>query len=722
MFLAARELALMRQSTLRDSLPDAAAEADERPTAAPGTSEVGDLWRIVWCRREWVAGVMALCVAAAIVYVLLVPQQYSSTAQILIDPRDRQILTKDVTPDTLAADGGVLQVESQSRVIESDAVLLRAVTTLGLDHDPEYDGTRDTFASKLIGAVVDLFSDAPTAGANAAENRALRNLRKNLTVKRADKVFVVDLVVTAKSADKAARVADAIADAYLADQIETRSTSSLRASDALGGRLDDLRNAVRDAEANAERYKADHDIVGTEKELVTDLQLDNINAKLADARAKTAEQRARVQQIEALRRSGADSGAIPEAQASTVIIQLRASYQDLVRREIDLRTKVGERHPDLIAIVAQVGEAKRQINAELARLAQSAQSDYDRATANERSLAASLDTSKQRTLSQSQASIQLHELNREVEARRAVYQAFLSRAGETKAQADIDTGNARIISRAIPPDRPSFPTRPFIIVSAIGGGLGLGIGLALLLEYLAPTVLSPGHLRRLVEAPVIRVASQAGRRGFWRRKPRAASPESGNDPDGLIALALSRMCGPLSAMRTAKRSCSLMFTSGQGDAAARARIVDRLVQAAVAHNISVLLVDADLANNFEEAPGLLDVLRGECRLSAAALAHGPNLKLLGVGTAQSRSTDDLERSAIGAFLDQAGIFFDLIVFDAGAFEQNLRIAALAARVDEVLLVTVQGVTRLKAVLETTDAVLTASGRPVSAALLFDAAA
>ena len=89
------------------------------------------------------------------------------------------------------------------------------------------------------------------------------------------------------------------------------------------------------------------------------------------------------QQIEALRSSGADSGAIPEALQSTVITQLRASYQDLQRREIDLRTKVGDRHPDMIAMVAQVQETKRQINAELTRLAHSAQSDYDRAIANE---------------------------------------------------------------------------------------------------------------------------------------------------------------------------------------------------------------------------------------------------------------------------------------------------------------------------------------------------
>ena len=708
----------MKQGTVKDALPDAFADAD-RPSAA-GMAEVGDLWRIVWCRRDWVAAVMAGCVALAILYVVLVPQQYTATAQILIDPRDRQILTKDVTPDTLAADGGVLQVESQSRVIESDAVLLRAVHTLGLDHDPDYDGSHETALAKILGAVTSLFGDQPAGGANVAENRALRALRKNLAVKRADKVFVVDVVVSAKAAVKAARIADAIADAYLADQIDARSTASMRASNALGGQLDALRNAVRDAEARAERYKADHDIVGTDKELVTDQQLDNINAKLADARAKTAEQRARVQQIEALRRSGSDSGATPEAQQSTVITQLRASYQDLLRRESDLRTKVGDRHPDLIALVAQVSETKRQLGAELSRVAHSAQSDLDRAVANEHSLEASLNTSKQKTLAQNEASIQLHELNREVEARRSVYQAFLARAGETKAQADIDTLNARIISRAIPPDRPSWPTRSFILLSAIGGGLGLGIGLALVMEYGAPTILSSAHLQRIVEAPVIGLPAREHRSRVARFGRRSRTP-SVPDRNGADALALARLVGPLGALRSAARSSSLLLTSSQEDGDARLGLVNRLAEAAAAHDLAILLVDADLAHAAANEPGFLDVLNGSRNLNTCLVSLGRGVRFLAAGS-QDAADDDIDAAGVDAFLNHAGIFFDLVVFDAGAFDRNLRVAALAARVDEVLLVTVKGVTRLQAAAETTDAVLTASGRPVSAALLFDAAA
>ena len=54
-----------------------------------------------------------------------------------------------------------------------------------------------------------------------------------------------------------------------------------------------------------------------------------------------------------------------------------------------------------------------------------------RSAANERALEANLETLKQSAISTNQASVQLRELEREVEASRAVYQAFLVRARET---------------------------------------------------------------------------------------------------------------------------------------------------------------------------------------------------------------------------------------------------------------------------------------------------
>jgi uncharacterized protein involved in exopolysaccharide biosynthesis len=702
-------------------LPYGPAEDSGEGVAHPGDmADIGDIWRVFFCRRRVILAVVAGCFLAALAYAMTAPPQYASTAEIFIDPRDRQILTKDVNPDTLAADGGLLQVETQARVIGSDAVLLRAVESAGLDRDPDFGGR----STSPIGTLLGLVLGEDGTGEAAQKNKALRVLRKNLSVKRADKVFVIDVTVTAKTAEKAARISGAVAEAYIADQIAARGQSARRASDALAARLADLRDGVRDAETRVEKYKAAHDIVGTNKELVTDQQLDDSGAKLENARTKSQEFRARLDQIEALRRSGGDAGSIPEALQSSVITQLRASAQDLLRRESDLRTRVGERHPDLIALVEQVQEVKRQINAELDRLARGARSDYERALAYEHSLSANFDKSKLKTQTVEQDSVELHELNRELDARRSLYQVFLARAAETRAQADIDTTNDRIISKAIPPGKPSWPPRVFIILGAIGGGLGLGAGLALLLEYCSPTILSPSQLERLAEAPVIGVLHARRQTSLQTRRQRKAPwPSAAPRPDNEIALALSCLCGPIGALRGIPDPYSLLLVSAQGDTVARLQAIDRIVTAAEERGLSILLIEAseDISNG--SARGFLNVVNGECALRAAVQAYGGRgTKRLGIGFARNAASRDLQEAQIDRFLEDAGRYFDLILFDAGAFEQNPGLASLAGRADDVLLVAVQGVTSQQAARDMSSAIIASTGQPVSASLLMQAAA
>ena len=707
----------MRRSTADPNIVDAPLEQIRDLRRLPaGTAEVGDVWRILWCRRGLIAATVTVCLVATLAYVLVARSQYTAVAQILIDPRDRQIVTRDVNPDTLAADGGVVQVESQARVIESDAVLLRAIKAAGLDRDPDYGAPSPTLLGRLLG----LFTGTSDR-ADPPENKALRTLRKHLAVKRADKVFVVDVVVTAYAAEKAARIADAIANAFLDDQVASRAQSSDRASDSLASRLTELRSGVQDAENRVERYKADHDLIGSNKQLLSDQQLDDDGTKFNDARAKTAELRARADQIDALRRSGADGGAIPEALGSSVVTQLRASYAALLRSESDMRTRYGDRYPDLIALVAEVKQTRQQITNELDRLARSAHSDLDRAVKNERALQASINASKQTTVTNNGAIVTLNQLNRELDSRRAVYQSFLARTDETKQQSRIDNTNDRILSNAIPPDQPSWPLRGFMLLAALGGGLGLGAAAAFVLEYLKPTVLSAAQLQRVTGVPV------AGLLEARRRSLPGWPLRTGDPPRSMVGerlgLALGRICGSVGTLRSGIKSQSLLFTSALGDDRIRKAVAAEFVAAAVALNLSVLVVEADLGDVDQGPNGLLDVLRGDCKLATAANRRDRSgAARLAIGHADGRAITALSEDAVNDFLYAAGRTYDLIVFAAGAFAGDMRIAPIVSCVDDVVLVVVQGVTPQQDVENVAEAIAASAGRDLSATLLIEPSA
>ncbi|MFF8802636.1 GumC family protein [Methylobacterium sp. NPDC097299] len=682
--------------------------------AAPGldrTAEIGDLWRILWRRRASVLWTVLILVAAALAYGLLTPALYTATAQILIDPRDRQVLTNDINPAMVAPDGGITQVESQARVLESTSVLLRAADEAGLAHDPEFveKGPAAQFLDDVRSAVG---WPAPKAAPTEREERLLRNMRKRLAIKRADKVFVIDIVFTAKSAEKSARVANAIAGAYLADQSEARAEASRRASASLTERLEAQRERVRQAENKAESYRAANDLVRSNGRLVTEQQLGEINVQLSAAQARSAELKARYDQIERARRNGASADAIAEATQSQVVGKLRAQYAELIERQADLRTQLGARHPTILAVSSQLEGVRGLISAELTRLAQSARADYERALANERTLTANLNRLRNENDTTNQAAVKLRELEREVEANRGVYTSFLTRAREISERAGIDATNARIITRAIAPNEKSWPMPALFALFAGAAGLGLGTGLALVREYANPTILSRGQFQRLTGAPVIGTVPDG-----TRQRGRAARLSAARAREAAGGLALTRLLGIRSG--SLGTATSVFVTSASTDGTARRRVSQLLASLAEARGMQVLMIEADMLGP-EATPGLLDVLRGDEPLNTL-LRSEPNsgVRLLGVGRPKrglNVGTGERGRDARERFIDEIGRRFDLVIVDGGAVTENPQAASLMPLADGVLLVARTGATPQRAVVEAVEAAALA-GHPVGAGLL-----
>ncbi len=181
--------------------------------------DFGKTLSTLW-RGKWTIVLSALAaLALALVFIALAPRQYTAATQILIDPTDLLAVGNGTTPSAPQSDAGLLQVESQVRVLGSDAVLRRVVTGLELDKDPEFAGPRSPLralgedALAVIGIRRDTLSDDRTLA-------ALNELRRRVVVKRDERTYVVEVDVTTRDPEKSARIANAIADAYLAEQTQ----------------------------------------------------------------------------------------------------------------------------------------------------------------------------------------------------------------------------------------------------------------------------------------------------------------------------------------------------------------------------------------------------------------------------------------------------------------------------------------------------------------------
>jgi uncharacterized protein involved in exopolysaccharide biosynthesis len=258
------------------------------------SASTGDLWRILWRRKSLIASTAALLFAIALAYGLTTPRLYTATSEIIIDPRDRQVMGNDVNPSGLPPDGGIMQVESQVQVLQSTTVLLRAISETGLTHDPEFNGTETPFAW-----LIERWEGTPPAPPSEAslEATTMRTLKRRLAVTRAEKVFVIGVNVTANTADKAARLANAIADAYLTDQADAKAQSGEKASTAITARLEAQRKRVEALDNQIQAYRKANNIVIANGNFVGDQKLVDFTTQLTAAQSRTAALRANIDQL-----------------------------------------------------------------------------------------------------------------------------------------------------------------------------------------------------------------------------------------------------------------------------------------------------------------------------------------------------------------------------------------------------------------------------------------
>ncbi|TPK72246.1 Wzz/FepE/Etk N-terminal domain-containing protein [Mesorhizobium sp. B2-4-17] len=679
------------------------------PSYASSTVELGDLKRILVRRRFLIFATAALLTLVTLLYGLFTPALYSSVAEIIIDPQDLQVVTNDVNPSRVPPDGGITMVESQVAVVQSTGVLLRAIQATNLTEDPEFNG-QGGLLSHLLGS-----------GSAETEKTAntLDALRRRLAVKRADKVLVIDVIVTAKSADKAAKLANAIAQAYLADQASARAQAATDASKSITARLDEQRRRVQQAENAVEAYKSANNMVMAAGNLVSDQELTEINTQLSAAQSRTAALKAQVDQ---LRRSGGAPDATSEAMRSSVISSLRAQEATLVDQVSQLGTELGPRHPSMIAAQQQLRDTRALIARELARIAAAAETDYERALANQQALEAKVAGMKSKSLDTDQASVKLRELQRDLEALRSVYATYLQRAQETREQINVDSTNARIISDAMPALKKSWPPLPLLLIGALFGGLGLGTGMALIAEYSSPTVLSRAQMESAIEAPVLGVLPAKTARRRWWPFGRSAAP-AGEKTDAVAGLALRRLFAASRRPPNWPLVPSILVTSPPLDAAQRGRVARLLANAAAARGSRVLFIDSNAGSGKKEPqPGLLDVLRGEYAFEALSQrTPGSNVAVLGGGRPKAGVSEAQGVYFTQHMLAQAGHSFDLVVVDGGALADNLNVSPLVAMVDEIVLVATLNATPMHDVTAASQAI-SVMGRLPTAAMLVDEAA
>ena len=604
-------------------------------------------------RRRWKAVLLPtlLLGALALAYTILTPKLYTSSTLMLLDPRDQKLLQTEVLPTGAGSDASL--VESQVRVVTSDAVLARVVEKLALANVPEFGGNSGNGVERAAAA--------------------LDTLVHRVTVSRADRTYILEIKATAREPGLARDIANAVTEGYLDDQTEAARAATRKANEALSGRLDELQSQLRDAEDKVQAYRAQHGLVGKDGSAVTEQQLAELNQRLVAARAVLATARAKYEEV---KRAGADSTG--QALASPVIAALRTQLATAKQREAELTATYGDKHPAVIQIREQIASIQGQIAAEIGRIAESARTDLAVAERDVEGLQAELDRLTGRDVEDASALIKLRELQREVDAIREVYESVLARVKETAEQERIEAPAARILAPAATPTAASFPPRSLILGIAIAFGLGLGAAFALMRERFDDRIRNAAQLRRDgLEVLAVLPPYNAPKKG------------RANAFDYAIRLMRAELRDP--AERQRERSAVVVGTRS-GDGAASVAL--NLALAVASSGERVLIVDADPSTRALTeliAPsaviGLYDVLSGRVPLMEALVGDKRSgLRALPMPPRKSKSQARPARGAYERLIAQARARFDYVVIVGAPLAEEPDSRAIAEAADQVALV------------------------------------
>lgn len=433
----------------------------------------------VWRFRRLIA---AATVAGAVIGVLMAlstPHMYYAESRLFVDPREIRVTEDDIRNQQLSTEAMLAITDSQLQILSSTSVLEKVIEDLGLDRDPEFNGSMAPGGiSGGISLIRELFTGKNPA--TEGEQKALNNLREALSVGRDARTFVIIVGVDTRDPEKSALIANQIVETYLDSEGQAQSSLLERTSESIDTRLNSLRADLDAAEREVERFKAENGLVGVGGQYIDDKEILALSDQLANARAMKVGIRVKADNLARVKIDDVLSGAFPEELLSNNLSELRKQYAQTKSNAESLATRLGPRHPQYISAMQSLETITNEISAELRRIVASSQTELQRAVETEQELASQMAVAKSRAIDQSVELVTLRELERKANATRGIYEAFLTRSRETSERSNLSTRNVRVISPAEAPLQPMGPSRKFIAIGGMIAGFLAGFGLALL--------------------------------------------------------------------------------------------------------------------------------------------------------------------------------------------------------------------------------------------------
>jgi len=429
-------------------------------------------------RLRWI--LIVLCTvaatAAATFLTLRLPKVYTSQTSLLLDvkadPLVATFMPSIASPAFFA---------TQSHIIKSDRVAAAVVHRLGLEKNPE------TVARWRI----------ETGGKVPLATYFANMMQRGLSVEPAPGTNVLNLSFTAADPKFAAVVANAYAQAYIDFSVDLRVEPARNYAVWFDGQLKTLRAELEAAQTRLSEAQQAKGIISTDGKLDEEVsKLTALMAQLAATQVERADSTVRA------RNSGRETS--PDISLSGQVQSLKTQLAKLEAEFADVKSRLGEQHPQYLALQGQVAVAKDQLAAEIRRVTTTSNAMTQVSSQKVAELTSLIESQKKRVLGLRGGRDDLEVLIKDVETAQRAYEAVANRRAQLVLESQSEQAAARILSVAVEALAP-LSKAPMHVFMGLVAGLGLGCALSVMLEFLDRRIRSTADLKMFEGVPLLAV-------------------------------------------------------------------------------------------------------------------------------------------------------------------------------------------------------------------------
>lgn len=679
-------------------------------------------------KRKWlIMSIVLIITSLATIQAYREPSVYQAATTIKIEQKSPSILQSANGSGLVLGQSDPNFWGTQLKLLQSPRLARQVIVTLDLQHNPRFFGPQGS--SGVFAALKRMFTrdksaanPPPTPGANAApvneealqdrqftseELKALEPfedaIAANEVVDPIPQTNLVTIRYTHTDPALAQKIADTLADVFVANNVARLETSGSKAALDLAQEIAKYQEQIKKKQADIFAYAKQYELPLSEAP-ATNLRQQRVStysAQLLEAENKKRNLQATYEAA----KNSTDPFANPEVQKDQRINKLREKLTELKDKETALLQRYTPEWPEVKQVQVQIKQLETDLQKAPIEVLASMKGQADAAAAQLKDLQTAYTRESGLTTQQTKNVIELASMRADMTSDQQYLATLLQKRRELSATSGESGTNVSISNYSRLPHEPFGPARLRIILIALVLSLAIGVGLAFLLDFLDDTLKSVDDVDRYLHLATLALIP-ASRSDKPRLRGAEAAAAKANPTDATALAMVNDVRSPIAESYRHLRTSLLLSSAGtpprtilvtssqpsEGKTTTAINTAFMLAQTGA----QVLIIDCDLRRprlhvhfNLPNSPGLTNCLSGDGK-GLDDLIHTyekqPNLKLLTSGPIPPNPAELLGSDEMRKLLTSLAERFTHIIIDSPPAISFTDASILSTCVDGVILV------------------------------------